>query len=119
MMIRQPVAQPELAKLGEQQPDVVVMERQAAADVERAIQRFFHEARHLRLVRHVESGIEVRLERELTQQRQTERIDRADGDFSRTLARFAPQLFDPGPLHRHVSAARSECARAFRLRPSA
>ena len=90
--VREAVAQPLLAQLGKQQPHVVVGPRQTAADVERAIQRLLHQARHLRLVRHLEAGIEIRLERKLAKQRQAERVDRADGDVARALAHVAPQF---------------------------
>ena len=90
--VREAVPQPLLAQLGKQQPHVVVGPRQAAADVERAIQRLLHQARHLRLVGHLEAGIEVRLERKLAKQRQAERVDGADGDVARSLAHVAPQL---------------------------
>ena len=86
------VAQPLLAQLGEEQPDVVVGSGQPAADVERAIERFLHQTRRLRLVRHLEAGIEIRLERKLAEQREAERIDGADGDVSRSLANVAPSI---------------------------
>ena len=91
---RQSISQPGLAKLGKQQPHVLVCARQIAADVERAIERLFHQARHLRFVGHVEARIEIGFERKLAKQRQTKRIDGADGDVARPLAHVAPQLAD-------------------------
>ena len=103
--VREPVAQPLLAQLGKQQPHVVVGPRQAAADVERAIQRLFHQPRHLRLVGHLEAGIEIRLERKLAQQRQAERVDRADGDVARALAHRRATISDRRPLGRRRACA--------------
>ena len=90
--VRKAVAQSLLAELGKQQPHEVVTPRQTAADIERAIQRLFHQARHLRFVGHLEPGIEIRLERKLTKQRKAERVDRADGDITRSFAHLAPQF---------------------------
>ena len=86
------VPQPLLPQLGKQQTHVIVGPRQTAADVERAIQRLLHQARHLRLVSHLEAWIEIRLERELAKQRQAERVDRTDGDIARALAHITPHL---------------------------
>ena len=47
-------------------------------------------ARNLRLIREVESGLDARLERELTNQRQAERIDRRDGNVAEPLAQLLP-----------------------------
>ena len=80
--VRKPVAQTLFSKLGKQQPHVVVCARKAATDVERPVERFIHQARHLRFVGHLETGIEIRLERELAEERQAERVDGADGDVA-------------------------------------
>ena len=111
--VREAVPQPLLPQLGKQQPHVVVGPRQTAADIERAIQRLLHQARHLRLVSHLEARIEIRLEWELAKQRQAERVDGADGDVARALAHLAPQLpIRPFGL-RALTQLIQDAARAF------
>ena len=56
------------------------------------IERLLDQARHLGLVGHLEAGIEVGLERELAQQRQAERVDRADRDVAEAVAQSPPAL---------------------------
>ena len=64
--------------------------RKSGKDPQRLIERLLDEPRHLGLVGHVEPGIDVRLERKLAQQRQAERVDRADGDVAEPIAQLAP-----------------------------
>src|SRR5205085_6957097 len=89
---RQAVAKARLAQLGEQQPHEVVFARQSAADVERAIERLFHQARDLSFVRYLEAGIEVRFERKFMKEREAERVNRADRNVACTLPDAAPPL---------------------------
>ncbi len=89
---RQRLAQPRLAQLGEQQRDVRIVERDGAADRQRAVERRFDESRRLGFVGEVEAGIDAGFERELVQQRQAERIDRADADVAERVADLAPAL---------------------------
>ncbi len=70
--------------------------RKPSADVERAVECLFHQAGPLRLVRHLEAGIEIRFQRKFMQQGQTECVDRADGDVCGALAHVAPQLLIAG-----------------------
>ena len=83
-------AQAPLAELREHQRHIVVVARDAAADPQRLVERLADQARHLGLVGEIEAGIDVGLERELAQQRQTERVDRRDRDVAEPLLQIAP-----------------------------
>jgi hypothetical protein len=85
---RQPLPRPRDAELREHQRDIGIILR--AKDAHRSIQRVLDEARHLRLVRHFESGIEIGFERKFTKKGQAERVDRADRDFSQTIPHVIP-----------------------------
>ena len=115
--VREAIAQPLLAELGKQQADVVVCSRKTAPDVERPIERLLHQTRHLRLVGHLEAGIEVGLERELAKQRQAERVDGADVDVAGSLAHVAPALLvrssGLGPLAQLVQDAAAHFGGGF------
>ena len=87
---REAVAQAALAKLDEHHRDVGIGPREMTADAERSIERFADESRNLRLIREVESGFDARLERELTNQRQAERVDRRDRNVAEPLAQLLP-----------------------------
>ena len=89
---RQRLAQPRLAELGEEQRHVRIVERDGAADRQRAVERGFDEARRLGFVGEIEAGIDAGLEREFVQQRQAERVDRADADVAERVADLAPAL---------------------------
>ena len=66
----------------------------------------FDEPRHLGLVRHLEAGIQIRFERELPQQRQAERVDRADRDVAEPIAHFVPtRLVELRPRRRLLQLA--------------
>ena len=78
---RQPFARTAIAKLSEHESDVLVLSRDAPARAQRAIERLVHEPRHLGFVGHLETRIQVGLEREFAEQRQAERVDRADRDI--------------------------------------
>ena len=82
----------------------------AAADAQRAIERFVDQARHLGVVGHREAGIEIGFERELAQQRQAERVDRADGDVADAIAQLAPAR------RRNLAARRPPRAALARMR---
>ena len=90
------LSQPSFTKLGKEQAHVLIAAREAAADVERAVERLFHQSRHLCFVSHFEAGIEIGFERKLAKQRQAERIDGADRDVARPLPQIAPQPLDRG-----------------------
>ena len=115
--VREAIPQPLLAELRKQQADVVVCSRKTAPDVERLIERLLHQTRHLRLVGHLEAGIEVGLERELAKQRQAERIDGADVDVAGSIAHVAPELLvrssGIGPLSQLVEDAASHLGSGF------
>ena len=85
------VARAAIAELREHQRDVGLLSAQRAAGPHRSvIERLLDEPRHLGLVRHVEAGIEIGLERKLAQQRQAERVDRADRDVAEAIAQLEP-----------------------------
>ena len=87
---RQPFARPHDAQLREDKRDVGIGARLAGQNAQRLIERVLDEARHLGLVRKVETRIEIGLERKLAQQRQAEGIDRADGDVAEPIAQVDP-----------------------------
>ena len=87
---REAGARAPLAELREHERHILVVAREAAADAKSAVERLVHQPRHLGLICHREAGIEIGLERELAQQRQAERVDRADGDVGRAVAQVAP-----------------------------
>ncbi len=86
----QPGARATVAELREHERDVLVLARDAPARAQRPIERLVNEARHLGFVRHLETGIQIGLERKLPQQRQAERVDGADRDVGRPVAQLAP-----------------------------
>ena len=63
---------------------------QSAAHAQRPIQSFVNQPKHLRLVRHREARVKVGFEWELPEQRETERVDGADGDVAEAVAQLAP-----------------------------
>ena len=87
----------------------------ADQDPHRPIERRGDEPRHLGLVGEIEGRIDVRLERELAQQRQAERVDGADGDVAEPIAQIQPARADRAPIAR--AAPRS--SRRMRSRISA
>ena len=117
---REPLARARDAELREHERDVRIRSGQAGEDAQRPIERLLDEPRHLGLVRHVEAGIEVRLERELAQQRQAERVDRADRDLAEPIAQLASSApgrtpsAPPRPAARATIRSRISAA-AFRV----
>ena len=95
---RQRLAQARLTELGEQQRDVGVLERDRAADRQRAVERGFDEARRFGFVGEIETRIDAGLEREFVQQRQAERVDGADADVAERIADLAPALVGDAAL---------------------
>jgi len=87
---RQPGPQAPLAELREHQRHVLVGSGETSADAQRLVQRFADQAWCLGVVCEAEPGIDVRLERELPQERETERVDRRDGDVAKPLPQLAP-----------------------------
>ena len=79
-----------IAELREDERDVLVLAREDAARPQRAIERFVDETGHLCLIRDVEAGIEVRLQRKLAEQRQAEGVDGADGNLVDAVAQLTP-----------------------------
>ena len=63
-----------------------------AADRQRAVERGFDESRRLGFVGEIEAGIDAGFERKFVQQRQAERVDRADADVVERIADLAPPL---------------------------
>ena len=55
-------------------------------------ERFVDEPWRFGFVREIERGIDVRLERKLMQQRETERVDGGDGDVANALAELDGKL---------------------------
>ena len=76
--------------------------RHRTARADGAIESFVAQAHRLGLVRHPEPGVEIGLERELTQQCEAERVDGADADLTQASSQIAPalgiDLADPGGL---------------------
>ena len=87
---RQPFPRPRDPELGEDDRHVRVLPGEAGENPQRSIQRGFDEPRHLGLVRHLEAGIEIRLEGKLTEERQAERVDGADRDVRQPIAHVRP-----------------------------
>ncbi len=83
-------AEPPLAELREHERHVLVVAREAAADAQRLVERRRHEPRRLRVVGEIEARIDVRLERELAQQREAEGVDRRDRDVAEATRDLAP-----------------------------
>ena len=88
-------------------------------DAQRAVERLVDEPRHLGFVRQRESGIEVRFERKLAQQREAEGVDRADLDVAEPIAQRGPAARVERATGRPRGAVRGRSARASRRRPCA
>ena len=102
-------------KLREHQRHVLVLAGEAAADAQRAVERLVDEPRHLGVVGHRESGVEVGLERKLAQQREAERVNRADGDVavrSRSSRQRARGISPRPAASRSVATMRSRISAA-------
>ncbi len=84
------LAQLPLAQPREDQRGRGIGERGRTADSQGPIQRFVHEAERLGFIRHPEARIEIGFEREFAEQRQAERIDRADCHILEVIAQGAP-----------------------------
>ena len=95
---RQALAQPALAQFGEHQTHVGIVQREAAADAQRAIERPLHQARRLGFVGQVEARVDAGLEGELVEQCQAEGVDGEDADVGQRLAHGAPALARQGAL---------------------
>ncbi len=92
-----------IAELGEHERDGLILASDGAADAQRAIEGFVNEPRHFHVVGHGESRIEIGLQREFPEQRQTERVDRADVDVASAIAELAPAGGrDVAPFHRRT-----------------
>ena len=87
---REPCPRPCRTELREHERDVGIRPGLRGEYPQRSIQRVVDESRHFGLVRHVEPRIEVRFERELAEQRQAERVDRADRDLAEAIAQVEP-----------------------------
>ncbi len=83
---RQALTRPRDTELRKDERDVRIGARLSRQDAERLIERVFDESRDFGLVRQVETGVEIRLERKLPQERQAERVNRADGDVAQAIA---------------------------------
>ena len=86
----QPGSCASIAQLREDQGHVRVFAGEAAAHAERTVEGLADETRHLGLVGHRESGVEVGLEGKLAKQREAERVNRADGHIGRAIAQLTP-----------------------------
>ena len=86
----QRLPQSRFAQLRKQQRHIRIVERDAAADRQRAIQRRLDEARRFGFIGEVEAGIDTGLERKFMQQREAERVDGADPDVAKPVADLAP-----------------------------
>ena len=72
------------------QRNIVVISRKTAADAQRRVERLLNEPEDLRLVSELECRINVRLERKLPQQPETERVNRRQADISKSTAQIPP-----------------------------
>ncbi len=86
----QPLARTAIAKLCEHERDVFVLPGDAPARTQRPIERLVNEPRHLGFVGHLETGVQIGFERKFAQQRQAERVDRADRHVGRPVAQLTP-----------------------------
>ena len=80
----------QVAQLGKHQRDRRILARHRPANPQRAIERLVGEAKRFGFVGHPEARIEPGLEGELAQQRQAERVDRADRDVGQVLPQQRP-----------------------------
>jgi hypothetical protein len=88
--VREPVAQAGRRDPRQHQRHVFVVAGQSARHPQRLVEGGVHEARRLGLVRNPEAGVEPRLERELAQQREAERVDRGNGHLADAIAQRQP-----------------------------
>ena len=87
---RQALTRPRDTELCKDERDVRIGARLSRQDAERLIERVFDESRDFGLVRQVKTGVEIRFERKLPQERQAERVNRADGDVAQVIAELDP-----------------------------
>ena len=87
---RQPAPDATLTQLGKRQRHVAIVPGDGAARPKGAIERFVDQARQLGVVGNGKGRVEVGLERKFPQQRQAERVDRADGNIGGPIAQLAP-----------------------------
>ena len=103
---RQALARPRDTELREDERDIRVGSRLARQDPERVIERVFDETRDFGLVRQVKTGVEIRFERKLPQERQAERVNRADGNVTQVIAQLDPSR----PIEFRTRGSRGEFA---------
>ena len=101
----QRLPQSRFAQLRKQQRHIRIVERDGAADGQRAVERRFDEPRRFGFIREIEPGIDAGLERELVQQRQAECIDGADADLVEGVANLAPARVGEAARPVRVSSA--------------
>ena len=93
---------------------VGIVERDGAADRQRAVERRFDEARRLGFVGEVESRIDAGLEREFVQQREAEGVDGADADVVERVADLAPARRGEAALAVTLAQRRHDALAHFR-----
>ena len=84
------LAQPALTQLRKHQRHIVILAGKRSTDAQGLIQGLGHQPGDLGVVSKVESRIHACLERKFTKQRQTEGIDRRNGDVAKTVLEIAP-----------------------------
>ena len=86
----EPRSEAPLAELREHERDIIVLLRDTSANSKSDVERLFDEPRRFRVVGELEAWIDIGFERELAQQRQTERVDRGDLDIAEPVLQIAP-----------------------------
>ncbi len=97
---RQPASDAALTELGKRERHIAIVPGDGAAYAKGAIECFVDQARQFGVVGNGESRVEVGLERKFPQQRQAERVDRADGNIGGAIAQLAP------PRRRNIAGRR-------------
>ena len=113
---RQPTPDSSLTQLGERERHVAIVPGDGSAGAKGTIERFVDQPRQFGVVGNGEGRVEVGLERKFPKQRQTERVDRADGNVGGAIAQLAPP---PGGISPAAAAARSVAMMRSRISAAA
>jgi hypothetical protein len=88
--VRESLAGAGRTKLRHQEGNILIVPSPRGHYPQGAIDRLVDEARHLGLVSQREAGVDVRLQRELADQRQAERVDGVDGNIRHPIPQRQP-----------------------------
>src|SRR5262245_51231219 len=86
----EPLTQSALPELGEDQRHILVLFRQRTTRSQRAIERFFDQAKDFGVVGKLEPRIDISLERELAQEPKAECVDRRNGNVAEAGPKITP-----------------------------